>query len=275
MELEDALGDVIGKAMRGQGISGSDLAERTGLSSAEIQQLLDGEFTPDDRALIAICEALGLRGENLIKIARHSYSPDSSSLWPTARVISSPYSDFYVNTFIVWSAESKQAVLFDTGTDFQAIQQIVDSNNLSVELLALTHTHADHIQVLDSVISAFHPKIAASAREPVAGARMVADGDRLEAGPLKIVVRETDGHSPGGLTFIVSRPEGPPDLAVVGDAIFAGSAGGAMISYENLHRNIREKILTLPPETLILPGHGPVTTVGQERENNPFAPAGA
>ncbi|MCC6484074.1 MAG: MBL fold metallo-hydrolase [Armatimonadetes bacterium] len=273
MALEDALGDVVGKAMRGQKVSAADLAARAGLTTEQVEQLLDYAFAPDEEALGRIGRALGLRGENLVKIARDIYSPDSSALWPTVRVISSPYTDFYVNAFLVWGPSSEKAVLFDTGTDFGAIQQLVDANKLTVDTLALTHTHGDHVAVLDDVVSHYHPTILASPKEPVPGAQLVKDGDSVQIGSLSIIVRETEGHSPGGLTFVVNRSDTEPALAVVGDAIFAGSAGGAAVSYEDLHRNIRTKILSLPDDTLILPGHGPVTTVGQEKENNPFAPA--
>ena len=72
----------------------------------------------------------------------------------------------------------------------------------------------------------------------------------------------------GGLTYQITGLEKP--VAIVGDAIFAGSMGGGMVSYKNALRTNKEKVMTLPDETIICPGHGPVTTVGEERENNPF-----
>ena len=78
----------------------------------------------------------------------------------------------------------------------------------------------------------------------------------------------TSGHSPGGMTYVVMGLERP--IAVVGDSLFAGSMGGGNVSYEDAIRNNREKILNLPDETIVCPGHGPLTTVGKEKRENPF-----
>ncbi|MDD4932907.1 MAG: MBL fold metallo-hydrolase, partial [Methylacidiphilaceae bacterium] len=78
----------------------------------------------------------------------------------------------------------------------------------------------------------------------------------------------TNGHSAGGITYLVAGGARP--LAIVGDSLFAGSMGGGNVSYADALRNNREKILTLPGQTVICPGHGPLTTVEEEREHNPF-----
>ena len=85
---------------------------------------------------------------------------------------------------------------------------------------------------------------------------------------LEIEARLTSGHSPGGMTYVVTGLSRP--IAIVGDSLFAGSMGGGNVSYEDALRNNREKILTLPDETVICPGHGPMTTVGEEKAHNPF-----
>jgi len=78
----------------------------------------------------------------------------------------------------------------------------------------------------------------------------------------------TSGHSVGGTTYLIEGLERP--IAVVGDAMFAGSMGGGMVSFPDAWKNNREKILTLPDETILCPGHGPMTSVGEEKRNNPF-----
>jgi hydroxyacylglutathione hydrolase len=78
----------------------------------------------------------------------------------------------------------------------------------------------------------------------------------------------TSGHSPGGMTFVVTGLSRP--VAIVGDSLFAGSMGGGNVSYDDALRNNREKILTLPDETIVCPGHGPLTSVGKEKRDNPF-----
>ena len=85
-----------------------------------------------------------------------------------------------------------------------------------------------------------------------------------------LVAKHTHGHSVGGMTYVIDGLEKP--VAVVGDAIFAGSMGGGMISYEDALRTNREKIMTLPNDTILCPGHGPLTTVCEEKQSNPFFP---
>ena len=85
---------------------------------------------------------------------------------------------------------------------------------------------------------------------------------------LSLVAKHTHGHSVGGLSYVIDGLEKP--IAVVGDAIFAGSMGGGMISYIDALRTNREKIMSLADDTILCPGHGPLTTVREEKQNNPF-----
>ena len=107
-------------------------------------------------------------------------------------------------------------------------------------------------------------------KESCPGAKTFTLGDTesWESGGLRIEPRSTWGHSKGGITFVVTGLARP--VAIVGDAIFAGSMGGGGISYPAALQTNRDEILTLPPETILCPGHGPMTTVAEEREHNPF-----
>ena len=104
--------------------------------------------------------------------------------------------------------------------------------------------------------------------EEAEGAEEVEEGKRFRVGSLEIEARLTSGHSPGGMTYVITGLSRP--VAIVGDSLFAGSMGGGNVSYEDALRNNREKILTLPGETIVCPGHGPLTTVGKEKRDNPF-----
>jgi glyoxylase-like metal-dependent hydrolase (beta-lactamase superfamily II) len=95
--------------------------------------------------------------------------------------------------------------------------------------------------------------------------------DFIHLGNLRITNRDTPGHAEDGVTYIVGNwQEDAPHVAIVGDAIFAGSIGRGNQSWDLAKQKIREQILSLPPETLICPGHGPLTTVAEEKEHNPF-----
>src|SRR5262249_36786326 len=104
--------------------------------------------------------------------------------------------------------------------------------------------------------------------ESVPGAEKIAEGKHFQVGNIDIESRLTWGHSPGGLTFVVTGLA--RQIAIVGDSLFAGSMGGGNVSYQDALRNNLDKILTLPAETIICPGHGPMTTVGEEKKHNPF-----
>ena len=95
-------------------------------------------------------------------------------------------------------------------------------------------------------------------------------GKTFQVGALSIESRSTWGHSPGGVTYVVRGL--PRTVAIVGDAIFAGSMGGGGVSYKDALKTNRESILSLPDETILCPGHGPLTTVGEQKKVNPFFP---
>jgi len=97
---------------------------------------------------------------------------------------------------------------------------------------------------------------------------VVKEGNRFEIGKLKVEARLTNGHSPGGTSYVIEGLAAP--VALVGDSLFAGSMGGAPNAYTLALRNNREKLMTLPAETIFCPGHGPMTTVAEERQHNPL-----
>jgi glyoxylase-like metal-dependent hydrolase (beta-lactamase superfamily II) len=109
-----------------------------------------------------------------------------------------------------------------------------------------------------------------SAAEALEGAEPIEAGRVFEVGKLRIEARKTTGHSRGGLSYYVTGLASP--LVVVGDALFAGSMGGGMVSWADALANNRREIFTLPDETIICPGHGPLTTVGLEKAHNPCYP---
>ena len=144
----------------------------------------------------------------------------------------------------------------------------VAAEKLTVKLILLTHSHPDHVADLRRLRKETSAPVYISDRESADGAEAISEGKRFRVGSLEIEARLTWGHSPGGMTFVITGLECP--VAIVGDSLFAGSMGGGSVSYEEAVRNNREKILTLPDETIVCPGHGPLTTVGKEKRENPF-----
>jgi len=146
--------------------------------------------------------------------------------------------------------------------------RVATRENLTIKMILLTHAHSDHVADLPRLREETGAQVFAPAREPVPGAERIEEGKRFRLGKIDIDTRLTWGHSPGGITYVVHGLARP--VAIVGDSLFAGSMGGGNVSYDDALRNNLEKILALPDETVICPGHGPITSVGEEKKHNPF-----
>ena len=266
LPLEDLYIDVLGKAQRGLKISDADLATRSGLSEAALNSVKAGEF--DAAAVRVLAPVLGLNADAVVALAEGTYHPEELSLSGLAG-FNSPFEDMTVNSYIVWDVATKEAAAFDTGADATEMLDFLTKNELTLKLLLITHTHGDHILELDRVVEKTGAPVFVGNQEPnLEGAESFAAGKTFVLGSLTIDTRLTWGHAQGGITYVVGGLSQP--LAVVGDAVFAGSMGGGMVSYADALRTNREEILTLPDETILAPGHGPLTTVGEQKKSNPF-----
>ncbi|HMJ06522.1 MAG TPA: MBL fold metallo-hydrolase, partial [Chthoniobacterales bacterium] len=176
--------------------------------------------------------------------------------------------DMTVNAYLMWDPVSREAVAFDTGADCTEMLRRASREDLTFKFIMLTHAHPDHVADLERLRSETGAVIYISEHENARGAETIAEGERFRVGALEIEARLTSGHSAGGTTYVVTGLARP--VAIVGDSLFAGSMGGGAVSYEDALQNNREKILSLPEETIVCPGHGPLTTVGKEKSENPF-----
>jgi hydroxyacylglutathione hydrolase len=264
--LEDNFADVIGKAQRGLRLSDTELAEKARVSSQKIRQLREGHF--DELALLRIAPVLGLAARPLRNLAQGEWQPKQIGDLEGLMQFSTHYHDMLVNSYLIWDPPSKAAVAFDTGADCSGMLRFAKKHNLAIKLILLTHAHVDHVADLPRLREETGASVFTPERETVPGAEPFEEGKHWRLGTLDIDTRMTWGHSPGGMSYIVNGLA--EKIAVVGDAIFAGSMGGGNVSYEDALQTNLEKILSLPDETIICPGHGPMTTVGQERANNPF-----
>ncbi len=264
--LEDNFGDIIDKAQRGLRLSDTQLAEKARVSSQTIRKLRRGEF--DELALLRIAPVLGLAGRALSELATSAWQPKKIEDLDGLAAFNTRYHDVAVNSYLVWDPATKVAAAFDTGADCAAMLRLVNKNKLTVKMILLTHAHADHIAALPQLREETGAQIFISSDEAIPGAELFEEGKRFQLGKLDIDTRLTWGHSRGGMTYVVTGLA--RKVAIVGDSLFAGSMGGGNVSYENALQNNLEKILTLPDETIICPGHGPMTTVGEEKQHNPF-----
>jgi glyoxylase-like metal-dependent hydrolase (beta-lactamase superfamily II) len=264
--LEDNAADIIGKAQRGLGISDSQLAERSGLSADAVRKLRGGDF--DEQSIRRIAPLLNLNPDALAKLAAGHWTPEEIPELAGLALFNTNYGDMTVNAYLLWDPATRDAVAFDTGADCTEMLRRAAREDLTIKSIMLTHSHPDHVADLERLRSETGAVIYVSEHEFAPGAETIAEGERFRVGALQIETRLTSGHSPGGITYLVTGLARP--VAVVGDSLFAASMGGGAVSYEDAIRNNLEKILTQPEETIVCPGHGPLTTVGKERRENPF-----
>ncbi|HVK18445.1 MAG TPA: MBL fold metallo-hydrolase [Fimbriiglobus sp.] len=199
---------------------------------------------------------------------------------------------FAENSYVVWTEGSGEAFVIDPGYEPDLILDFLRANNLGLAAIVCTHGHVDHIAG-NTALKAAHPAAAilighgdaamlTSARlnlsvlfgEPVTSPpadRLVADGDALTIAGIPLEVFEIPGHSPGHVVYLVRDAD--PMIVLGGDVLFAGSVGRTDFpggSFEQLAAGIRAKLWLLPDTTQVFPGHGPPTTIGEERRTNPF-----
>lgn len=193
------------------------------------------------------------------------------------------------NGYLLADPATREAVLIDPGDEAPRLLAALASRELALQAIWLTHAHFDHVGALADILDVhpvpvhMHPadepvlaRAAESAatwgiavRQPNVDTLPIADGETLRVGELTARCLHTPGHAPGHIAFYL---EGQ-GVAIAGDALFRGSIGRTDIPFgdhEQLLTSIRQKLLTLPPDTVILPGHGPETTVEIEAQTNPF-----
>lgn len=269
--LEDNTGDIIGKAQRGLGFTNEALAQKAGVTAAQLRAVKGGEFAED--AMRRVAAALNLAADPLIDLARGAWYPEQPPALEGFRMFTTRFGEMTVNSYLAWDAAARKAVVFDTGADAAPMLAHAREQKLSIELILITHAHVDHVMALADLQAATKAPAWINARDAdeedfPKGVETFATGQSFILGKLRIETRLTSGHSAGQTTYVVRGLERL--VAVVGDSLFAGSMGGGMVSYGDQLRNDREQIMTLPDETILACGHGPLTTVGQEKTHNPF-----
>jgi len=272
MNLEDHLGDIIRKARNMNGVSASAAATAAGISENELSALEESGKFSGKINFAALGKILGLNPQKLEGIASGwSPSPKDLSVWREIRVVTTAGDGLSVNCYLVWDEVTRDAALFDTGLDAKPILDCIAAENLQLKHIFITHSHWDHVEALPKIREAW-PKArvhSGSKNAPVDQRNKTAEIVHL--GGLRVTHRETPGHAEDGVTYMAGNwQEDAPLIAFVGDAIFAGSMGNGNGAWELAKQKVREQILSLPAETLLCPGHGPLTTVAEEKKNNPF-----
>jgi len=206
------------------------------------------------------------------------------------KVLIVPVTPFQQNCSLLWCETTKRAAVIDPGGDLPEIERAIDEAGVIVDKIWLTHGHIDHVggamalraklrvpiegphkddlfllqHVVDSARS-----FGVSDAMNVTPDRWLTDGEKVEIGHLVFDVLHCPGHSPGSVVYL-SQPQ---RLAIVGDVLFAGSIGRTDLpggDHRQLLKSIKDKLLPLDDDTVVITGHGPTTTIGRERATNPF-----
>jgi glyoxylase-like metal-dependent hydrolase (beta-lactamase superfamily II) len=272
MNLEDHLGDIIGKARAMSGVSAATAAAAAGIPETGLSAL-EATGQPGKRPdFTALANLVGLNPAKLEAIA-NGWLPAQKdlSIWREIRVFTTTGDGLTVNCYLVWDEVTREAALFDTGLDARPILDTITTEQLQLRHIFITHSHWDHVEALPKIRET-RPKArlhSGSKNAPVDQRNKTAE--IIHLGGLRVTYRETPGHTEDGVTYIIGNwQEDAPHVAIVGDAIFAGSIGRGNQSWDLAKQKVREQIFTLPADTLICPGHGPLTTVAEEKEHNPF-----
>jgi hydroxyacylglutathione hydrolase len=191
------------------------------------------------------------------------------------------------NCYILGDEKSKEAVVIDPGGDFAEIDGQLKELGLKVKYIILTHGHFDHTGALGQLRKAtdaevlIHPEDASmlssgggaqaflleTGSDPVTANGTIQEGDRIGFGQYQLEVLHTPGHSPGGISLLTDK------MLFVGDSLFCCSIGRTDLpggSYQQLIDSIKDKLLSKGDDYLVYPGHGPASTIGEERKRNPF-----
>jgi glyoxylase-like metal-dependent hydrolase (beta-lactamase superfamily II) len=281
--LEDDFCDIIKKARTGQGRSLAEVAQKVRRPEFELRRLESGERPPTWPEVQALGEALGLRVHALGEIAIKGWRPQPPAAWVDSDgpvvTVEGDFGGYAVKGYVLFDPAAKEAVLIDTAYHATEMLARVRRRGLRLTGVCLTHGHADHAGGLERIVAEWPVPVYLGEGDRGLLPRMPPKGlltalpDRTTVwvGALKLEALATPGHTPGGFCYRVCAAGG--DLCFVGDTLFAGSIGRSNPPslYPAHVASVREKLLALPEDTVLFPGHGPATTVREEKDHNPFA----
>jgi hydroxyacylglutathione hydrolase len=200
-----------------------------------------------------------------------------------------PVGPLQCNCSIIGDETTHEAMVIDPGDDIADVLALIRKHNLQVKQIVITHAHIDHVggamklraatgapillnqndSALLKMLDMQAAWLGMTAPGKVEIDQSIGDTDKVQAGPLVAQVLHTPGHTEGSICLYFPLEK----KLIAGDTLFAGSIGRTDLpggSFDKIIRSIHEKVLALPDETVVIPGHGPLTSIGEERESNPF-----
>ena len=271
--LEDEFGDIIGKARRGLGLSVAAVAKQVGVGAGEIEEMERYALTPDQAVIDRLAAVLGLQEARLGAIAREEWEPGASDFMASDDIAIERFlvEDYNANVYLLHNKRTQTALLVDAGGLGEAVVQHVRQADVQLLAILITHGHSDHTDDVGTIRQQTGAAVYVHASDVgINQGKLGADVQSLQGNEtlafegFSVRVTPTPGHTAGSVTYVVGS------AAFAGDTLFAGSMGRCTLDYASMLQSIRDRILTLPPTMKLLPGHGPSTTVQEERDHNPF-----
>lgn len=272
LDMEDTFGDIVRKTAYAKNIMLDQLAANAAVDPARVELFTHDAAKPTEAEARALAKALGLDPGRLADIAFSRWRPAEAPLPEhIGHQVNKPHPS---NGYFVILEQQRLAAFVDPGGSVPNIVATLRRSPLNLDYILVTHKHPDHIDGVPDLRRAFpdariavHKLDAPALGQLAQGALNVSDGDSLPFGDGTIRVVHTPGHTDGSICFIYQSS------IFTGDTLFAGSVGGVFgdkFGYEDLLHAAGVKIFSLPDDTVVLPGHGPPSTIGQERTHNPF-----
>ena len=282
MSLEDDFCDIIKKARLGQSQTVSAIAGQSDMSDQELETLEKGTRPPQENEVRTLSSALGLRTQPLIDIAIRGWEPAPSPAWirdnSTVHTILGDIGGYAVKGYLLIDSETRETVMIDTGYNAKEMLATIKKRDLRLTAICLTHGHTDHAGGLDQILAEWSVPVYLGEgdfdllpwKPSSEQVTVPKDKQSIGVGNLRLEFLATPGHTPGGFCYRMRRDH--QELCFVGDTLFAGSVGRScpFSLYTQHLRSVREVVLQLSKEAILLPGHGPATTVEEERAYNPF-----
>ena len=272
--LEDELGDVLEKAIKHARLTEDDLSSRSGVPAEKIRDAIDYRYDLVPSELHRLATVLNLNEIGLCALALGRYPlPEISGLPFCLYPLRTPHGIGVANAYIVADCSLSSGLLFDTGSDVNLLRRVWPKNIRKLEAVFITHAETEHIGALSGLLQefgsvpVFRPEGAV-----VEGALSIGEGARLTFGGFEVKTLRTPGHVEAHNCYVVTTPRIPSaaPLLISGDVLFAGSVGAPLFCRQRLTENLKRLLDQLPEHTVVAPGHGPLSTIGNERRYNPF-----
>lgn len=268
------MGDVLDKALRRTRLTVDAVARAAGVLPERLRDAIDyrGELGAEE--LCRLAAVLRLNEVGLCALGAGKYPLPAIgalpfSLWPLRMT----HGIGVANAYLVGAGGSGRALLFDTGAGIEALDAVWPRGVREIDAVFLTQIEREHVGGLCDIVARFRVSAAFAPRgAEVRCGTAVGEAEVHEFGGLRVRTLATPGHTAVHNCYLVEPAGGGGrgSLLVTGDLLFAGSVGGANFSPEQITQSLQRILRTVPPETVVAPGHGPLTTVAHELRYNPF-----